>query len=427
MIEQVDRNKEFAEYIRINVEEMERKKYITGKEKNFLLEDLDNPRTSVFYGLPKIHKSFTTIPLMRPIVSGYLSCTAKLSEFLDSFLKYQAQRCKSYIKDTKDFLLKLQSLTNLPSDTILLTMDVSSLYTNIDQEEGAEACYQKLEQRKYKNIPSLLLKNLILLVLKCNIFRFGSSLYSQRKGTCMGTPMAPNYANLFMDDFEQNLINDFHKQTGKKPLVWWRYIDDIFCIWTDGEESLKDFIDFTQNYSVNKKLRSTMKFTVNQSTNEVNFLDECVKLKDGKIVTTVYSKPTDSHLYLNIRSNHPYHIIRNIPKSQFLRLRRICSNTADYVHQCSTYIKYFVCRGYDEAKLNEIARDVTKIAREDLLQKSSSKTDTDRVIFSCNWHPQLTQLPNILKRYFYLVQNGKNLRQIFKNVYTYCSFPKGKK
>ena len=65
----------------------------------------------------------------------------------------------------------------------------------------------------------------------------------------MGTPMAPNYANLFMNEFEQNLLNDYYKKTGKRPLVWWRYIDDIFCIWTDGEESLRDFIEFIQNYS----------------------------------------------------------------------------------------------------------------------------------------------------------------------------------
>ena len=353
---------------------------------------------------------------MRPIVSGYDSCTAKLSEFLDSFLKYQAQRCKSYIKDTKDFLIKLRSFKSIPTNCILVTMDVSSLYTNIDQLEGAEACFQKLEERKRKNIPSILLKNLILLVLKCNILRFGSTLYSQSKGTCMGTPMAPNYANLFMDKFEQNLLVDYHKKTGKKPLVWWRYIDDIFCLWTDGEESLKDFIQFTQNYSEQKKLKSKIKFTVNHSTSEVNFLDVCVRLKDGNICTTTYSKPTDSHLYLNTQSNHPSHIIRNIPKSQFLRLRRICSNTADFMQQCSTYVKYFAYRGYNETKLAETVREVTKINRDDLLQSPSNKTVSNRVIFSCNWHPLLVQLPNILKRHFYLLQNDKKLRHIFTEV-----------
>ena len=50
--------------------------------------------------------------------------------------------------------------------------------------------------------------------------------------------LAPNYANLFMECFETNLINDFYKEQKKKPLVWYRYIDDIFFIWTDGETSL---------------------------------------------------------------------------------------------------------------------------------------------------------------------------------------------
>ena len=37
----------------------------------------------------------------------------------------------SYIKDTTDFLYKIQSLGQLPDDTLLVTLDVSSLYTNI--------------------------------------------------------------------------------------------------------------------------------------------------------------------------------------------------------------------------------------------------------------------------------------------------------
>ena len=51
-----------------------------------------------------------------------------------------------------------------------------------------------------------MLQSLILLVLKFNAFTFGNSIYKQVKGTCMGTPMAPNYANLFMDKFENNVM-----------------------------------------------------------------------------------------------------------------------------------------------------------------------------------------------------------------------------
>ena len=90
---------------------------------------------------------------------------------------------------------------------------------------------------------------MIKLVLERNIFRFREKYYTQKKGTCMGTPMAPNYANLFMDKLERKLLESFKKKTGKEPLVWWRYIDDIFFIWNGDEKSLSEFIQFAQNFS----------------------------------------------------------------------------------------------------------------------------------------------------------------------------------
>ena len=87
-------------------------------------------------------------------------------------------------------------------------MDVSSLYNNIDHEEGAETCLQKLEERKNKSISSIAIKNLILMILKSNAFRFGNQYYRQITGTAMGTSMVLNYTNLFMDNFEQNLLRD---------------------------------------------------------------------------------------------------------------------------------------------------------------------------------------------------------------------------
>ena len=56
-------------------------------------------------------------------------------------------------------------------------MDVSSHCTNIDHEEGAEACFKKLEERKNKSIPSITIKNLILMILKSNAFRFGNEYF----------------------------------------------------------------------------------------------------------------------------------------------------------------------------------------------------------------------------------------------------------
>ena len=81
------------------------------------------PRISVWYGLPKIHKCFYDFPPFRAIVSSAGFWTYGLSEFINSFLKYQPQRCNSYVKDTKDFLNKIRALRKLPKFFFLVSMD----------------------------------------------------------------------------------------------------------------------------------------------------------------------------------------------------------------------------------------------------------------------------------------------------------------
>ena len=56
---------------------------------------------------------------------------------MDSLLQPIAQKQLSYIKDTTDFIT-FKEKTKMDQDTILVSMDVTSLYTNIPQEEGIE-------------------------------------------------------------------------------------------------------------------------------------------------------------------------------------------------------------------------------------------------------------------------------------------------
>ena len=56
--------------------------------------------------------------------------------FVDRLLvKPIAQKQKSYLKDTTDFITVIER-TKLPNNTILVSMDVTSLYTNIVVKEG---------------------------------------------------------------------------------------------------------------------------------------------------------------------------------------------------------------------------------------------------------------------------------------------------
>ena len=81
-------------------------------------------------------------------------------------------------------------------------------------------------------------------VLNNNIFEFNSRVYQQKSGTAIGNKFAPPYAYIYMDEVEQKFL----ETQSKKPLIWLRYIDDIFFIWTHGEQELKRFLKIFKQF-----------------------------------------------------------------------------------------------------------------------------------------------------------------------------------
>lgn len=115
--------------------------------------------------------------------------------------------------------------------------------------------------------------------------------------------MAPSYANLFMSKLEESLFSC-------QPLLnqmWWRYIDDVFAIWSHGEATLNGDLNATH---------TTIKFSANWSNDSVSFLDTLVILKDGTLSTDLYTRSTDTHQYLAAGSCHRYHCKSAIPYSR---------------------------------------------------------------------------------------------------------------
>ena len=192
-----------------------------------------NPRVGRFYLLPKIHKRLHNVP-GRPVISNCGYYTENISAFIDYHLQPISQKVKSYIKDTNDFLKKLRDLPPLPDDFLLCTVDVVGLYPNIPHDEGLAAIRTALEKREDQTISTESLMYLAECVLKNNVFEHNRRYFKQKRGTAIGTKMAPPYAILFMDSLEQRFL----RSSPLKPLVWWRYIDDIFLIWLHGEEKL---------------------------------------------------------------------------------------------------------------------------------------------------------------------------------------------
>ena len=60
----------------------------------------------------------------------------------------------------------------------------------------------------------------------------------------------------------------------------------------------------------------------------------------------MHYKPTDSRSYLLNSSSHPSHVKNSIPYSQFLRLRRLCSEDSDFSLKSEEMCEFFDKRGY---------------------------------------------------------------------------------
>ena len=103
------------------------------------------------------------------------------------------------------------------------------------------------------------------------IYYIYEEVINQKSGTAIGTRFAPTYASTFMDEIETNFLD-----TQKiKLLVWFRYIDDVFFIWTHGKEKLEEFLKDFNNYHPNIKL--THEF----NKESIPFLDLKVSLSGG--------------------------------------------------------------------------------------------------------------------------------------------------
>ena len=108
------------------------------KEENLLSKKLAdglksvNPKPPKFYISPKIHKEINP---GRPVINSINCHTSEISRFGDHHLQPLVKEIPSYIKDTNDFINKIDNFA-VPLNSFLVTMDVKSLYASIPNNEG---------------------------------------------------------------------------------------------------------------------------------------------------------------------------------------------------------------------------------------------------------------------------------------------------
>ena len=207
--------------------------------------------------------------------------------------------------------------------------------------------------------------------------------------------------------------NQFLKNEQIQRWIWFRYIDDIFFIWTASERELDHFLERLNNFHPN------FKFTHERSREEINFLDVTVTVNHGEFITSLYCTPTDGHQYLHVESRHPSHTKSSIIFSPALRMRRICSKKSDLVTNVRKLKDWFKERGYPEAMVNKETKralESPSLGRSKTSKRSISGNCGTEVPLVVNYNPILCRLGQVIRKNIYFLYQDEKVKQVFNPV-----------
>ena len=169
------------------------------------------------------------------------------------------------------------------------SFDVSSLFTNVPLEETIQISLDKLHALPNPpKLPLAVLKDLLVFATKGSHFVFDGQYYDQVDRVAMGSPLGPVLANIFMRHFEEKWVMN----SGDRPSVWFRYIDDTFTLFRNKDTAI-NFLHYLNSRHKNNQ------FTVEFENNyEIPFLDVSVKRhENNSFSTSIYRKKTFTGLY----------------------------------------------------------------------------------------------------------------------------------
>ena len=247
------------------------------------------------YGLPKIHKK--DVPF-RPIISLVNSPTHFLAKIIYNEIKSSIKIPESHIDNSFHLKQKLNSVI-IPEDHILLSLDVTSLFTNIPLQLVLDSIDRRFDSIHNRcKIPFNEIITCTKFLFSNTFFSFNNNFYRQIDGTPMGSPISPLFADIVMDDLETDCLKILKENHDIFPLFYFRYVDDtIMCI---NKKHINTVINTFNSYY--NKLQFTYEL---EQDKKINFLDILLIRHNNKILTDWYNKPTSSGRLINYHSNHP--------------------------------------------------------------------------------------------------------------------------
>ena len=162
-------------------------------------------------------------------------------------------------------------------------------------------------------------------------------------------------------------------------------------IYIFSEENLNKFLNDLNEFHPN------LQFTYENSKEKINFLDLFIKLADGKIVSDIYCKSTDSNQCLHYDSCYAERIKRSIIFSQTLQLKRICSQKSDLDFHVKELKNWFSKRGYPPKVISEQVNRALR-SEENVKEKDGQHMKQNGVPLVVIYNPNFKNLSFLIRK-----------------------------
>ena len=227
----------------------------------------------------------------------------------------------------------------------------------------------------------------------------------------MGTKVAPTYATLVLGYFEIRLYEKVEQEFDVQfrqyiEQNWKRYLDDCFILWTKNED------DITKFHSILNIMNTDLSFTVEKNNEQLPFLDVLVELKQGKLSTDIYYKPTDTKQYLTYKSCHPKHTKNNIPYNLARRICSIVSEESNREKRLCELKAYLLQRGYP---INVIRNGITKakaIPRYELRQEKVRAELPEVIPYVSTFNPKHPEIYSLIHNNMSVLNNDQRMNRV---------------
>ena len=127
------------------------------------------------------------------------------------------------------------------------------------------------------------------------------------------------------------------------------------------------------------------KFTCEYSCEKVNYLDVQVIVGEGKLITVLYVKRTDSHQYLDSLLCHPYHHTKSIPYSRALRINLICSENVSFDLRRSELEDCLIKRNYNPTVVRKQILKTRAFSGDTLLHRVKENKNSYRLVLTLTY------------------------------------------